>query len=255
MNKVIWIIAKNGYKEMIREKVVYGILAAGLLVTGSSFFLATVSLEQNHRVLENVGLASIHLFAFFINVFLTTTSMNKDFERRTLYLLFSKPISRSHYVLGKFASLCMLLITTLVILGGLFGIGAYFIDKSILLPLITSLGYSFLEISLLTAIALLLSSFTASLNASLYSVALFIIGHSLPALKDYADRLGGEVLQKLITACYYILPNLEKFDIRPALLYGISIPSGQVWATLGYWLVYTTLVLLLTISIMSQREV
>lgn len=252
---LIWTIATNNYKEAIREKLLYGILVVALLATGVSFFLATVSLGQDGRVLHNIGLEIIHVVTLLIVIFVATSSIHKDFERRALYFLFPKPINRSHYIIGKFIGLCLLLITTLLILGGLFSIGLIFTDRSLIPAVFYNLCFSFLEISLLGALAILLSSFTAPLNAALYTGAFFIIGHSLVTLKEFAERSSGPLVQNLISTCYYILPNLEKFNIRPLTLYQLPIHLLDVGLTIVYWLVYTCFVLGLAIMVINKQEV
>jgi Cu-processing system permease protein len=254
--RIVWVIAKNVYREAIRDRLLYGILIVALLVTGASFFLATISFEQNSRILQNVGLASIHIFALFITVFVATNSVTKDFERRTLYLLFPKPISRSQYILGKYVGMLLLLVTTLAVLGGLFSVGAFLTDRGILLGTLMNIGYSFLEISLLTAFAILFATFTAPLNAALYTIALFIIGHSLSTMRDFVSRLeNAAVLQKMISACYYVLPNLDKFDKRQAILYGLHIGASQVLWSIIYWAIYTGIILYLAVLVMRKQEV
>jgi ABC-type transport system involved in multi-copper enzyme maturation permease subunit len=251
----IWTIAKNTYREIVRDRLLYGILVVALLVTASSFFLGTISLGQDHRVIQNIGLASIHVFAVFICIFVASNAMYHDIERRALYLLLPKPISRAQYVLGKFAGLTLLLLTTLLLLGGLFILGTVFIDKSLILGALMVLSYSFVEISLLIALAMLFATFAAPLNASLYTLALFIIGHSTSSLKEYLATNGSVVSQQIVGYCYYLLPNLEKFDIRQAVLYNVhTSPEAVIWS-LFYWVIYTGFLLGLTIVIMQNREV
>lgn len=248
-------IALNTYREIIRERLLYGVLITALLLTVASFFLATISLGQNSRVLQDIGLATIQAFTLFICVFVATNSIHKDAERRAWYLLFSKPISRGQYILGKYLGFLLLLLTTLVILGGIFILGTVFLDTGIALSTLFNLSYAFLEISLLIAVATLLSTFTAALNASLYTIAFFFIGHSLPTLRDYAAHSGNAFLQFLTNICYYLLPNLNKFDIRQAVLYHLPIGVGQVGWSVLYWLLYTGLALWLAVVVIKKQEV
>jgi Cu-processing system permease protein len=251
---VIWVIAKNTYRELIRERLLYGVFLIAALVTALSFFLSTVSLGENQRIMHNIGLATIHLFVLFIMIFVTTNSISKDLERRTVYFLFPKPITRGQYVLGKFSGLLLLLLTTLGILGGLFLLGVFATDKSLISAALINLGYSFVEISLLIAFAQLFASFTAPLNASLYSIALYIIGHSLTFLKEYLASAGNHFTLGLVNFCYYFLPNLEKFDVRAATLYGIPLPTSQVLWSLFYAVIYTGILLFLTTQVIRKRE-
>jgi ABC-type transport system involved in multi-copper enzyme maturation permease subunit len=252
----IWLIAKSTYKEIIRDRLLYGILIIALLVVASSFFLSTISMGQDTRVLQDIGLAAIQLFTLFICAFVATNSINHDFENRALYLLLSKPITRSQYILGKWVGTILLLLTTLLILGGLFTIGVYFVQHNLVVNSLINLGFAFLEISFLSAFAVLFASFTAPLNATLYTLAIFIIGHSLVTLKEYVVAMGMNTFVKdLVNVCYYLLPNLEKFDMRRSVLYGLHIPASTAAWSIVYWLIYTTFILFLAVQVMKNREV
>lgn len=248
----IWVIAKNTYRELIRERLLYGVFLMAALVTALSFFMSTVSLGQDARVLHNLGLSTIHLFAVFIAIFVTTNTVSRDLDKRTVYFLFPKPVSRGQYVLGKFKGLMLLTLTTLGILGGLFWIGVSVTGHGAMTgALFTSLGYSFLEIAVLTALGQLFASFTAPLNSALYTIALFIIGHSITALRQIVES---PFLQKLISFLYYILPNLEKFDVRAATLYQIALSPAQVFWSIFYGIIYTAFLLFLTTLVVRNRE-
>lgn len=251
----VWVIAKSNFKENIRDRLLYGILIVALLVTGSSFFLSTISLEQNARVLQNVGITAIQAFALLITIFVATTSMARDQERRTLYLILSKPVSRAHYVLGKFLGMVLLLLATLLVLGGLYALGLFFMSREVLHPLLLNLSYSLLEISLLTSLAILFATFTAPLNATLYTIAFYIIGHSLTLLRDFASKQDNGLLKGIMNAVYYLFPNLEKFDVHRPLLYNLDLPPFHFAYSFLYWLLLTGIFLYLATLVMKKREV
>jgi Cu-processing system permease protein len=248
-------IARGTWREVIRERLLYGVFLIATLAMASSFFLSTISFDQNARVLQNIGLASIQLFAAFIMIFVTANSTAKDFERRALYLIFPKPISRVQYVIGKYIGLLMVLLTTLAILGGLYIFGLLFGDRSLVGAALINLAYAFLEISLITALTQLFASFAAPINSSLYSIGLYIIGHSLQAIKDYTHYNSGRALQWIVDIAYYLLPNLEKFNVRPSTLYGLPLAAGQVVWSIFYGLLYICVIVYLTTVVMRNREV
>jgi Cu-processing system permease protein len=252
--KPLWSIALTTYKEIIRERLLYGVFLIAALITGASFFLATISLDQNARVLQNTGLASIHILTLFIVVFVSTNSLNRDVERRALYFLFPKPVSRTQYVLGKYVGFVLFLLTTLAVLGGLFSLGVALVNAHVLAAAWINLAYSFMELTLLTGLAVLFASFTAPLNAALYTLSLYVIGHSQTSLKDFVAELHNNFLNAIIHGVYYVLPNLEKFDIRKATLYQVPIPASQVLWTIGYWALYLGIVLYLASLVTKKRE-
>jgi ABC-type transport system involved in multi-copper enzyme maturation permease subunit len=249
------VIAKNTYREISRERLLYGVWLAAALLTGASFFLATISLDQNARVLQNTGLASIHLLTVFITVFVATNSMAHDVDRRALYFLFPKPVSKQQYVVGKYLGFILFLLSTLLILGGLFSIGVAFLNSSVLGAAAINLAFSFLEVSLLIALATLFASFTAPLNAALYTLSLFFIGHSQSTLKAFVADMNNRFLEWVINGVYYILPNLEKFDVRKATLYQVEIPAMQVVWAVTYWVFAIVIVLYLATLVFRKQEV
>lgn len=251
---VIRSIAAATYREIIRERLLYGVLVVAALITAASFFLATISLDQNSRVLQNTGLASIHYLTLFITVFVATNSLNKDVEGRALYFLFPKPVSRADYVLGKYLGLLAFALTALAILGGLFVAGALALDSSIVGAAAINLGMSALELSLLTALAVLFGSFTAPLNASLYTLAFAFIGHSQSSLKNFFSEINNRFAEGLVNAVYYVLPNLEKFDVRKATLYEVPISAAHVLWAIAYWALLLAIVLYLAILAVRKRE-
>lgn len=253
--KRVWALASTTYREIIRERLLLGVFVVAALLTGASFFLATISLDQNSRVMLNTGLASIHLLSLLISVFVATNSINRDFERRALYFLLPKPISRSEYAVGKYLGFLLFLLTTIAILGGLFSLGALMVNQAVLSPALINLAYSVMELSLLLAIATLFASFTAPLNAALYTLGIYFIGHSQTSLKLFVGELEQPVMNGIIKVVYYVLPNLEKFDVRKATLYQVPIPLAEVGWTVFYWLIYTGVIIFLATRVMRKQEV
>lgn len=252
--KNILVVAKNTYRELIRERLLYGILLAAALVSGASFLAATVSLGQDTRVLQNTGLSAITILTLFICIFVTTTSVRKDFDQHALYFLFPKPVSPHQYILGKFLGMFLLMLSALVILGGLFALGVSFVAPTILPAAGITLGFACLEISLLIGLALLFACFTAPLNSVLYTLALYVIGHNQSFIKLYAAEAKNTILNRLVDFSYYFLPNLEKFDYRAATLYSVSIPGSAVAWALVYWLIYLGIILYLAGQVMHKHE-
>lgn len=148
----------------------------------------------------------------------------------------------------------MFLATTLIILGGLFSVGVAFLDSGVLVAALINICFSFLEVSLLLALATLFASFTAPLNASLYTLALFFIGHSQSSMKEYIGALGNSLLNGFVNVVYYILPNLEKFDVKKATLYNVAIPASQVGWSIFYWFIAVVVILFLATLIVRKQE-
>jgi len=79
-------IAANTFRETIRNKILYAILAFALFVIGMTFFLADLSVGDLTRIIADVGLASIHLFGVIMAVFLGISLVSNEVDRKTIYM-------------------------------------------------------------------------------------------------------------------------------------------------------------------------
>jgi ABC-type transport system involved in multi-copper enzyme maturation permease subunit len=253
-----WAIATATFRESIRDKFILGITAVGVLITGLSFTTGAISLDQGTRVIQNTGLTAIFLTTLFITIFTTTSSMSRDTERRALYFLFPKPVSRAQYTLGKFLGASILLSTTLWLMTLLFAVGYSAIDRSWTgySSILTTTLFAWMEMELIAGMALLFATFAAPLNAALYTIGFTVIGHSFVVLQEYLARQdGSESTLKLVDALAVVLPNLEKFSVRDELLHGLGLPTIWIVGTVAYAILYTVFLVFVAARMQRQREV
>lgn len=95
-------IALNTFREAVRDRVLYGVLGFAIAVLAFTLALAELSVEEQQRVVLDVGLASISLFSVVIAVFLGSSLLYKEIERKTLYVILPKPVRRYEVIVGKF---------------------------------------------------------------------------------------------------------------------------------------------------------
>jgi Cu-processing system permease protein len=114
----IWAIAINTFREAVRDKVLYGVLAFASSVLVLTLALAELSLHQQRRVVLDVGLASISLFSVVIAIFLGSSLLYKEIEKKTLYVILPKPIHRHELLLGKYVGIVVTALVFIAIMGG-----------------------------------------------------------------------------------------------------------------------------------------
>ena len=211
----IWVIAKNTYKETIRDRLLYTVTFLGFIYLIFTFFLSQISLDQGQRVVTDFGLAGILFFGIFISIFIGANLLYKEFISGTGQLLFPKPLSRSQYIIGKFFGISLTLLVVMFLLTLLFSLG-YFSQFNQWPNLITyqAILASYLEILIISALALMFGVFTSPIASSLYSIALFFIGHSFNLILSSALQSKNVIFTFLIKTAYFVLPNLEKFNLR-----------------------------------------
>ncbi len=250
--RIILAIAKNTLREAIRDRILYGILAFGALYVLLSLFIARLALGDLLMV-RSFGLAGIYIFGILATVFLGSSIIYKEIERRTLYFVLTKPASRRDVLLGKFLGLLAATLLTIGLMAVIY-LGVILVagggwDWSGLL----AIAFEVLELALLTALLIFLSTVVAPLLATICAVILIFVGHLLSIVLANAETMGASA-QGLVKVFYYVLPNLEKFNIRDLVVHGISVPPAEIFWTGAYAFLFILILLLLGDACLKNKE-
>jgi ABC-type transport system involved in multi-copper enzyme maturation permease subunit len=213
-------IAANTFRETIRNKILYAILAFALLVIGFSYFLADLSVGELTRIIADVGLASIHIFGVIMAVFIGITLVSQEVERKTIYLILSRPVPRWEFIVGKALGLCLTLaLTTLVMSVTLFLVHFGYGREPETGILVASAGI-YMELIMLICLASLFSTFTTPVLSAIFTLSMFLIGHVSKDLLVFGGRASSAAVRWVSRILYYALPNLEHFNWKNEVVYG-----------------------------------
>ncbi|MEI7792786.1 MAG: ABC transporter permease subunit [Candidatus Berkelbacteria bacterium] len=249
----IFIIAKNTFKETIRDKILYAILAFAVLFLLSTVIFGSISLGEDVKVIKDFGLAGIYIFSIIIAIFLGTSLIYKEIEKKTLYILLSKPVSSVQFIIGKYFGLFASVILNVAIMSIIYlGIVAYKGGGFDYLSLWSILLLVF-EMSIFIALAILFSTITTPLAGMIYSVIVLYIGHSLSLLKEAAIQ-SSKFAQIMTNIVYYGFPNLEKFNIRNLVVYGTSVTTAQIVYPIFYSILFTTVLLWISGFALKKKD-
>jgi len=245
-------IALNTFRENLRDKLLYNLLVFALLMIGSSLLLMRLTLGEFHRLLLNVGLGSINIFGVLIAIFVGIGLVNKEIEKKTIYTIVSKPVARSQFLIGKYLGLTLtLFVNTLIMAGGLLLV-LFAQGVPIESMLFKALGLIFMEFMVITAVALLCSTFTSATLSAIFTLATYVIGHLTADLKTFGEKMD-EGMRAVVTGLYYILPNLERFNLKGNVIHHIEVSGTDLLLIVMYGLTYVAF-LLMSASIIFQRR-
>ncbi|HEX5657740.1 MAG TPA: ABC transporter permease subunit, partial [Polyangiales bacterium] len=115
----IYAIMLNTFREAVRDRVLYAVLGFACAVLLFTLAIAELSLHDELRVVSDVGLASISLFSVMIAVFLGSSLLYKEIERKTLYVILPKPIARAEFLLGKYLGIVLTAVVFVALMGSL----------------------------------------------------------------------------------------------------------------------------------------
>ncbi|HEY9659917.1 MAG TPA: ABC transporter permease, partial [Allocoleopsis sp.] len=168
-----FVIASNVFREVIRDRVLYliGFFAAAMVA--ATVLLPEVAASTDSQMILDVGLAAISLLGLAITVFVGTGLVNKEIEKRTVYVMVAKPISRTEFIVGKHWGLSAVLALLVGVMTAIYlaVLSLRHIDYP-LDSIVLSAGFQFLELSLIAAVAILFGVFTSSLLATMLTFAL-----------------------------------------------------------------------------------
>lgn len=264
--KRVWSVAHNTFIEAIRDRVLYSLVLFAFLMILSSLVFATISAEQYNKIVKDLGLTAISLIGIMISIFLGMGLVYKEIEKRTVYNIFSKPIRRYEFVLGKYLGLGFtLLINTAVMAVILFlivlyteitfaGLIKYYYGGHYYAEFFKAVYFEYLEFIVVIGIALVFSSFTTPVLSVLFTFFLFAIGRFSSDIKLFAEQVKNPIIALLTEAIYRIIPNLEKFDVRHEAVYGGNVSVGLILYTTAYAVLYVMALLVLSIVIFEKRE-
>ncbi len=97
----IFAIARNTFTETIRQPVFMIILAFAAFMISSSPSYAMFTLMEDVKLLKDMGLATMLLAGLLQAVFSAVRVVSFEIENKTISTVLTKPVSKSHIVLGK----------------------------------------------------------------------------------------------------------------------------------------------------------
>lgn len=253
----IWVIAQNVFWETIRDRILYLAGLFAVIIVAAAALLPQVAAGTEDKILLDVGLAALGLIGLIVAVFVGTGLVNKEIEKRTVLVLIAKPVSRSEFIVGKHIGLSAVILVLLTVMSAIY-LGVLSLNQ-IAYPLesiLLSLGFLFLELSLIVAVAILFGVFTSSLLATLLTFAVYLMGHFSQDLVALSQLSENPDVQRVVQGLYLVLPDLSRLTWRNQAIYGLELfpAPPELLAHAGYGILYTFLLLLIATFIFSRRE-
>jgi ABC-type transport system involved in multi-copper enzyme maturation permease subunit len=250
-----WAVVANTFREAIRDKVLYNLVFFAMLVMGASVVIGNMTIGEGIKIIMDLSLAAMSIFGLLIAIFVGIGLVHKEIQRRTVYMLLAKPISRRNFVIGKYLGLMLVIALNVAIMTAVLlalmafqpGAGAYRgVFVAVLLILV--------ELMVVTALAVLFSTFSTPTLSAMLTLGVWVIGRFSSDLILFARRTQDPVVKVLVSGLHYLLPNLEKFDIKNLVVYAMPIEPAYVGGAVLYGLVYIVFLIGLAALIFERRD-
>lgn len=253
MNQLI-AITVNTFKETIRDRVLAVIVVFALIMIAAGLWLGSISLGEQGRMMTDFGLVAVTGFGLIVAVFVAAGLVRKEVEKRTVYVLFSKPVSRVTFISGKFVGLCATMAAVLAGMGLFLFVLVWIVSGKPSGMVLLAVLMIYVQLLAIIAVTIFFSTLGSAILASVLGICVFVAGqlsHNVLTL----TRLGKNPLTEAISwIIYVVIPNLSAVDIKAGAVGEQTMAWGQIGLWTGYLLCYVVVVLALAALIFRRKE-
>jgi Cu-processing system permease protein len=247
-------IAVNTFRETIRDRVLAVIVVFALVMIAGGLWLGSISLGEQGRMMKDFGLVAVTFFGLIVAVFIAASLVHKEVEKRTVFVLFSKPVSRAAFISGKFLGLCVTMAVVLAGMGGFLFLLVWVVAGDASGMLLVAVLMVYVQLLAIMAVTIFFSTLGSAILASVLGICVFVAGqlsHNVLSL----TRLGHNALTEALSwVVYVIIPNLSAVDAKAGVVGEKTLPWGEISVWTLYLLAYVVVVLALATLVFRRKE-
>lgn len=267
--QIIWPLALITFKEGLRQRILYGVVIASLLLIMLGVLISGLFMRDSLKILLDICLSTASLGGLLIPFFLSINLLSGDIEKKTVYAILSRNITRNQYILGKFLGLALITaaVMSIITFAAFIAIAlaaliypAHLFTKFAPFPILVSTALSFLGVQVLNSTVFLWCSVTtSSFLATLLTISTYIIGQSIEDVVRFIDLKvkSVEIAHSTeLTAKFalYTFPNLAAFDFKQQAAHFLPISLQEVALLVLYGVSYIALMLFITTIFFGRRD-
>lgn len=249
----IYLVASNTLRQTIRQRLFLNIIVFGLGMLALSVVVSFLSYGYPYRVVRSLGLSGVAMALDLMALLLAVSLVHQEIDRKTLFVVLTRPITRMQYVIGRFFGLMSALVLVLLGFTAVFVAALSTAGGTMSGADVLALAACLPEAAILAAFGLVLSCFstpTLSAGIGLGFWAASSTTDDLIRLTDKAD----EFTKGIASVAYYVFPAFSRFDFREAAVYADPVPMTDVTLVFIYGVAYAALLVVISGIVLSRRE-
>jgi Cu-processing system permease protein len=250
----VWAVAANTFRETIRDRILLVIVLFALAMIVAGLWLASISLGEEGRLMEDFGLVAVSAFGVIVGVFVAAGLVRKEIDKRTVFILFSKPVGRGEFITGKFCGLSVTMAAVVLGMTVFLFLLSWLVAGAANGWVLIAGAFIFLQVLVVMAVTIFFSTFASPILASVLGLCVFVAGqlsHNVLSLTHFGQSA---VLEGLSWIVYVIVPNFSAVSLS-AVVVGEESPQ---WSTIagwgGYLVAYAVVMLALSWLVFRRRE-
>lgn len=250
----VLVIARNTFREIMRNRVLYGLLVVAVLLIALSLALGQLTFAEQARITVDFGFAAIHLSAVILAIFVGSTLVSREIEKKTIMTLLVRPISRTQFVVGKSLGLLAVIMMSIGLLALVLAGILLLLNLQPNMAFLIGLYGICLEAAVLLCVTMFFGTFSSSMLSVSFALGVFLIGHWLDSLKYFAERSNNGAFIVVERATRAVFPNLEYFNWRSLFVYGDPVRYGDVVWVSVYCLAWAALLISVSAMVLGKRD-
>jgi Cu-processing system permease protein len=247
-------IAVNTFKETIRDRVLAVIIVFALIMIVAGLWLGSISLGQQGRMMKDFGLLAVTGFGLIVAVFVAAGLVHKEVEKRTVFVLFSKPVSRAAFIAGKFLGLCATMAVVLAGMGLFLFLVVWAVSGEASGMVLLAVVMIYVQLVTVIAVTIFFSTVGSAILAAVLGICVFVAGqlsHNVLQL----TRLGKNPLTEALSwVVYVVIPNFSAVDVKAGVVGESTLAWGQITLWTAYLLAYVVVILAVATVIFRRKE-
>lgn len=252
--KNIIIVSKFTFIEVYRSKVMISIVFIGIGLFLISYVASEFAYGASAKVALDFGFGLMSLSNLIMSIFIGSSLLSKEIENRTIYMILSRPISRSEFILGKIMGLSSVLIINTILLS-LISTGIYkFLGGDLSFLMFWGAWFTFFESIIILLFSILFSLVTGPALAVIYTITVWIAGHSLGTTSKIFFAKSNLFFSSVLKVVTVILPDLEKLNLKDLIIYEQNLPPAYIFKIQIYSLCYIVALLLLVSLVFKNKN-
>ena len=260
-------VAGAVFRESVRDRIFYNLVLFAVLLVAASILIGQLTAGQDVKIIKDLGLAATSLFGLFIAIFVGINLVSKEVDRRSAYPLFAKPVRRSEFIVGKYVGLLLTLLANMVVMTVAIYAVLFYLSRGVppqvqsawdapaMDPaLLKAVALIYLDLAVVTAVAVFFSTYSSPMLSAAFTLGVYVAGQFAADLKRFDVIVDSPAAVAIAKACYYLMPDFARFDIKLAVVHGVPVSGAYLASTAAYAALYVAALLFGAVVIFSRRD-
>lgn len=253
MNKIL-VISHFTFKEALKSKILINVAILGIALALITYVATEFTFGVPARVALNFGLGSLSLSANAIAIFLGVGLISKEIDSRTIYMIVSRPVSRSQFLLGKLLGLKIFLMANVLLLALITLVSSSLLGGKLTSLVLMSVFFVFVESVVLMLLVVFLSLWVNTAITVIFAILSLFLGHGVAEVMNVTFVQNSEVFQALLKGYQFILPAFYKFNLKELAVYQNDVPLNYYLSSFTYAAFYGLALLCFSIVSLNKKS-